>query len=226
MPVWGCLSPPGGNRPHKGCPSCGQAEPPPAPSCSGAAAVGRGDGSWPTAPASCQALRNLFGKRFPRRKGDGLSLPSSPLDSAQLQGSLHGCQETPVPTHKPAHGWHPLMPTQLRTPRSLDQGDGGAVQDPRGEMLGQTPLYLAHRMAGGTPVGSQPPLQPLCPPQVLAPVAQAGAERSRLCKGQVPSPLHNSVLAPQRRGGQGCTLRAEVTGLVRCQQGGCPGIFQ
>ena len=75
----------GGNRPHKGCPSCSQVEPASALSRSREAAAGRGDGSWPTAPASCQAARNRLGKRFPRCKGDGLSLPSTPTDPAHPQ---------------------------------------------------------------------------------------------------------------------------------------------
>lgn len=64
-------------------------------------------------------------------------------------------------------------------------------------MLGQAPQYLERRVVGGTPAGSRPPLQPLCPTPVPAPVAQARVETSWLCKGQVPSPLHNDVLALQ-----------------------------
>lgn len=64
------------------------------------------------------------------------------------------------------------------------------------------------------PAGSQSLLQLLDPSLVSAPVAQARAETSWLCKGQVPSPLHNiltswlggaevpGVLAPFKRGSQ------------------------
>lgn len=72
------------------------------------------------------------------------------------------------------------------------------------DMLGQAPRYLAQRVVGGTSAGSRLPLQPLCPTPVSAPVAQAKAETSWLCKGQVPGPLHNDVLALQSWRDRGC----------------------
>lgn len=77
-------------------------------------------------------------------------------------------------------------------------------------------------MVGESPAESQSLLQLLNRSQVSAPVAQARAETSWLCKGQVPGPLHNNVLKPWLGGSRGAwgagTLQAGVTRLAQCEE--------
>lgn len=174
-------------------------------------------GQPPRLPARLRGT--TWARGFPDARVMGCSCPPptphpDPAQPQVPQGSPHGYQGSPIPTHEPAHSWRPLMPPMVMDTR--EPGAGGIQYRYPVERcldwLGQAPQYLTYRVAGGTPAGSQSPLQSLCPTPAPAPVAQARAETSRLCKGQVPSPLHNDVLALQHRGGRGSPRYQQPSG--------------